>query len=139
MEVSAKIKNDLSNSTILACCLLSYFLYSVSLQETVEGFIGGSAVLPCYSGEPPLTSEDIDVEWRHSSQYVYGNIYGQISVEGQDPEYRNRTESFPGEFMRGNFSIKLNNLQHTDKGIYTCYIIMEESVSRSVELLIKGV
>ncbi len=111
----------------------------MSLQETVEGFIGGSAVLPCSSEKPLLTSEDIVVEWRHSSQYVYGIIYGKISVEGQDPEYRNRTESFPNEYMRGNFSIKLNNLQHTDKGIHTCYIIMEESVSRSVELLIKGV
>ncbi len=111
----------------------------MSLQETVEGFIGGSAVLPCYSGEPPLTSKDIDVEWRHSSQYVYGIVYGKISVEGQDPEYRNRTESFPGEFMRGNFSIKLNNLQHTDAGKYKCYITIEKSEIKSVELLIKGV
>lgn len=120
-------------------CFLHVLLLinGVSLQETVEGFIGGSAVLPCSSGEPPLTSEDIDVEWRHSSQYVYGIVYGKISVEGQDPEYRNRTESFPEEYMRGNFSIKLNNLQHTDAGKYKCYITTEESVIKSVELLIK--
>ncbi|KAK2871372.1 hypothetical protein Q8A67_023899 [Cirrhinus molitorella] len=40
----------------------------------------------------------------------------------QDPYYKNRTETFPQEHLRGNFSIKLNNLQHTDAGKYSCYI-----------------
>ncbi|KAF4097920.1 CD276 antigen homolog [Onychostoma macrolepis] len=119
-------------------CFLPVFLFinGVSLQETVVGFIGGSAVLPCSSKEHPLTSEDIGVYWKHSGQNVYGIIYGKVSVEGQAPEYRNRTESFPEEYLRGNFSIKLNNLQLTDAGKYKCYIIMEESVI-CVELLIE--
>ncbi|XP_016382990.1 uncharacterized protein LOC107719949 [Sinocyclocheilus rhinocerous] len=119
-------------------CFLPVFLFinGVSLQETVVGFIGGSAVLPCSSKDPPHTIQGIGVYWRHSSQNVYGIIYGKVSVEGQDPEYRNRTESFPEEYMRGNFSIKLNNLQHTDAGEYKCYII-EESVVWRVKLLIK--
>uniref|UniRef100_A0A671SCS4 Ig-like domain-containing protein n=1 Tax=Sinocyclocheilus anshuiensis TaxID=1608454 RepID=A0A671SCS4_9TELE len=111
--------------------------YLLSLQETVVSFIGGSAVLPCSSKDPPHTIQGIGVYWRHSSQNVYGIIYGKVSVEGQDPEYRSRTESFPEEYMRGNFSIKLNNLQHTDAGEYKCYII-EESVVWRVKLLIKG-
>ncbi|XP_026099785.1 CD276 antigen homolog isoform X2 [Carassius auratus] len=109
----------------------------VSLQETVEGFIGGSAVLPCSSKEPPDTVQDIDlVRWRHrgNSNNVYIIINGEVSVEGQDPEYKNRVESFPEEYLGGNFSIKLNNLQHTDAGKYKCYIFMKEQVIKSVEL-----
>ncbi len=113
----------------------------MSLQETVEGFIGGSAVLPCSSKKPPLKIQDINqVRW--TTKYnlrVYDIISGKVFVEGQDPEYKNRTESFPNEYMRGNFSIKLNNLQHTDAGKYVCYIFMEETEDCAVELLIKGV
>ncbi|XP_059425746.1 CD276 antigen homolog isoform X2 [Carassius carassius] len=116
----------------LPVCLLTS---EVSLQKTVVGFIGDSAVLPCSSEEPLNTIQDIDlVRWIHRGQNVYSIIDGQVSVEGQDPEYRNKVESFPKEYLRGNFSIKLNNLQHTDAGKYKCYIFMKESVIKSVEL-----
>ncbi|XP_026098589.1 CD276 antigen homolog, partial [Carassius auratus] len=74
-----------------------------------------------------------------SLQNVYLIINGQVSVEGQDPEYKNRVESFSEEYLRGNFSIKLNNLQHTDAGEYWCYIIEESVHNRriKVELLTK--
>ncbi|XP_026099781.1 CD276 antigen homolog isoform X2 [Carassius auratus] len=122
-------------------CFLPVFLFinGVSLQESVEGFIGGSAVLPCSSEESTLTVQDIElVLWRRNyDQNVYEIINGQVSVEGQDPVYRNRVESFPEEYLRGNFSIKLNNLQNTDAGEYWCYIFMKEQVFRIVELSIK--
>uniref|UniRef100_A0A8C2HPI0 Ig-like domain-containing protein n=1 Tax=Cyprinus carpio TaxID=7962 RepID=A0A8C2HPI0_CYPCA len=110
----------------------------VSLQETVEGFIGGSAVLNCSSEESLITIQHIRVLWRNKySLNVYEIINGNGSVEEQDQQYKNRVESFPEEYKRGNFSIKLYNLQHTDAGEYSCYIIMKESVLRIVELLIK--
>ncbi|XP_052446891.1 CD276 antigen homolog isoform X2 [Carassius gibelio] len=112
------------------------FINGVSLQKTAVGFIGGSVVLPCSSGKPPSTVQGIAVFWRHRGQNVYIIIYGEVSEKGQDPEYRNRVESFPEEFKRGNFSIKLNNLQHTDAGEYKCSIITEELVWR-VKLSIK--
>uniref|UniRef100_A0A672L200 V-set domain-containing T-cell activation inhibitor 1-like n=1 Tax=Sinocyclocheilus grahami TaxID=75366 RepID=A0A672L200_SINGR len=117
--------------------LITFSLFSVSLQETVVGFIGGSAVLPCSSKEPPHTIQDINqVRWRNKYNLnVYEIIKGKVSVEEQNPQYKNRTESFPEEYMRGNFSIKLNNLQHADAGEYTCYIIMEESEDHTVKLL----
>ncbi len=107
------------------------------------GFIGGSAVLPCSSKKPPLTIQDLfknyQVRWRNKYDLsVYDIINGKVFVEGQNPEYKNRAESFPEEYMRGNFSIKLNNLQHTDAGEYQCYIIIEESKDQTVELLIEG-
>uniref|UniRef100_A0A8C1MVW2 Ig-like domain-containing protein n=1 Tax=Cyprinus carpio TaxID=7962 RepID=A0A8C1MVW2_CYPCA len=92
----------------------------VSLQETVGGFIGGSAVLPCSPEEPLHTIQDITVLWRQGSQNVYDIVNGQGSVEGQDPQFKNRVESFPKEYLRENFSIKLKNLQHADAGKYLC-------------------
>uniref|UniRef100_A0A8C2AU73 Immunoglobulin domain-containing protein n=1 Tax=Cyprinus carpio TaxID=7962 RepID=A0A8C2AU73_CYPCA len=113
----------------------NFSLFSVSLQETVEGFIGGSAVLNCSS------IQDItQVRWRNKyDKIVYEIINGQVSVEEQDQQYKNRVESFPEEYLRGDFSIKLYNLQHTDAGLYGCYSFMkkESVVFRSVELLIK--
>ncbi|XP_050951483.1 CD276 antigen homolog isoform X3 [Labeo rohita] len=120
--------------------LLSVFLMAdeVSLQETVVGFIGGSAVLPCSSKEPPLTNQGIDVRWRNKYKLnVYDIMEGKGSVEEQNPQYNNRAETFPEEYKTGNFSLKLNNLQHTDAGKYLCYIISEESEDWIVELLIK--
>ncbi|XP_026098594.1 CD276 antigen homolog [Carassius auratus] len=140
MEIYKTISSgNLSRWIIYFFLLVFVIVNEVSLQESVEGFIGGSAVLPCSSKEPPLTVQDIDlVRWRHNyDQNVYEIINGQDSVEEQDPVYRNRVESFPEEYLRGNFSIKLNNLQHTDAGEYTCYIFMKEQVFRIVELSIK--
>uniref|UniRef100_A0A8C1ZIN1 Ig-like domain-containing protein n=1 Tax=Cyprinus carpio TaxID=7962 RepID=A0A8C1ZIN1_CYPCA len=107
-------------------------LFSVSLRVTVEGVIGGFVVLPCSSKKTQLT-----VNWRYGDRLiVYAIIKGKVSVEGQDPKYKNRAESFPEEYLRGNFSLKLSDLQHTDAGKYQCYII-EESDIQTVELRIK--
>uniref|UniRef100_A0A671SE02 Ig-like domain-containing protein n=1 Tax=Sinocyclocheilus anshuiensis TaxID=1608454 RepID=A0A671SE02_9TELE len=93
------------------------------LQVTVEGEVGGSAVLPCSSIGNGLKNEDVTVYWRHnSSQNVYDIIEGKGSVEKQDPAYKNRAETFPNQYMKGNFSLKLNNLQYKDAGKYVCYI-----------------
>ncbi|XP_050951146.1 ICOS ligand isoform X8 [Labeo rohita] len=111
----------------------------VSLQDTVVGFIGGSAVLLCSSKEPQLTIQDVEVQWRHNNWNVYAIIKDKVAMEEQDAEYRNRTESFPAEYVRGNFSLKLNNLQYSDEGEYKCYI-SEDSIIQNiitVELLIK--
>uniref|UniRef100_A0A672TEJ1 Ig-like domain-containing protein n=1 Tax=Sinocyclocheilus grahami TaxID=75366 RepID=A0A672TEJ1_SINGR len=96
---------------------------SVCLQLTVEAVIGGSVVLPCSSAEHDLKIQDINVHWRHNgSKIVFDIIPHSNSPVTQDPEYKNRTETFPQEYLRGNFSIKLNHLQHTDAGQYICYI-----------------
>uniref|UniRef100_A0A8C1WKR4 Ig-like domain-containing protein n=1 Tax=Cyprinus carpio TaxID=7962 RepID=A0A8C1WKR4_CYPCA len=111
------------------CCfcicvfMCAVMLNKVCLQVTVEGKAGGSAVLPCSSIDNGLKNEDITVYWRHnSSQNVYDIIEGKGSVEKQDPAYKNRAETFPKEYMKGNFSLKLNNLQYNDAGKYICYI-----------------
>ncbi len=114
-------------------------IISVCLQVTVEGVIGGSVVLLCSSAEHDLKLQDIDVHWRHkSNKIVYSIIKGEHSVAGQDPQYKNRVETFPSEYLRANFSIKFTDLTHADAGKYICYITPSDE-QETVLLIIKGV
>ncbi|XP_026053946.1 ICOS ligand-like [Carassius auratus] len=121
-------------------CVFTYIfavlINKVSLQVTVEGFVGGSVVLPCSSAEHVLKLQDTDVHWRHnSSKIVYDLVKGEDSLEEQDPRYKNRTKTFPEECVRGNFSISLSDLTHADAGKYNC-LITPSSKHETVELII---
>ncbi|RXN31334.1 CD276 antigen-like protein [Labeo rohita] len=99
--------------------VIALLINKVYPQVTVEGVIGGSVVLPCSSAK---RDQDTEVHWRHNSKIVYDIIKGEHSVALQDQQYKNRVETFPDEYERGNFSIKLNNLQHADAGEFSCFI-----------------
>ncbi|XP_048024040.1 myelin-oligodendrocyte glycoprotein-like isoform X2 [Megalobrama amblycephala] len=119
-------------------CVFAVLINKVFLQDTVvEAVIGGSVVLPCSSTEQYHNLQDIHVFWRHnSSKIVHDIIPSSHSQEKQDSEYRNRTESFPEEYERGNFSIKLHNLIYADTGDYSC-LISHSSEQPAVQLIIK--
>ncbi|XP_026053807.1 programmed cell death 1 ligand 1-like isoform X2 [Carassius auratus] len=115
-------------------CVFTLLINKVSLQVT--GDVGGSVVLPCSSTEPDLKPQDINVHWRDKDRkIVYDIVMGNYAQELQDQEYKNRVETFPQEFLKGNVSIKLNNLQHTDAGTYSC-IITPSSEHLTVQLII---
>ncbi|XP_048023333.1 V-set domain-containing T-cell activation inhibitor 1-like isoform X2 [Megalobrama amblycephala] len=124
--------------TSFCICVFAVLINKVCLQATVKGNIGGFAVLPCSSIDNDLKYEDITVYWRHnSSQNVYDIIEGKGSMEKQDPAYKNRAETFPEEYMKGNFSLKLNKLQYSDTGKYICYITKTHQ-NPSTQLFIEG-
>ncbi|XP_050957049.1 ICOS ligand-like, partial [Labeo rohita] len=101
-------------------CVIALLINKVYPQVTVEAVIGSSVVLPCSSAK---RDQDTEVHWRHNnSKIVYDIIKGEYSVALQDQQYKNRVETFPDEYERGNFSIKLNNLQHADAGEFSCFI-----------------
>lgn len=113
---------------------------TVSLQVTVhrEGVIGGSVVLPCSSSGHHYKLQEIDVSWRHNdSEIVYDIVKGEDSLAEQDPRYKNRAETFPSEYERRNFSIRLKNLTYTDAGEFSC-LITPSNEQENVELIIKG-
>ncbi|XP_050957634.1 CXADR-like membrane protein isoform X2 [Labeo rohita] len=124
-----------------SCCFICVFavlIKNVSLQVTVQAVIGGSVVLPCSSAEL-LKLQDIDVSWRHNdSKIVCDIIPCSTSPVTQDPENKNRVETFSQEYLKGNFSIKLNNLIHTDAGQYICYIKNSNEL-QTVKLIINGI
>uniref|UniRef100_A0A673IC31 Ig-like domain-containing protein n=1 Tax=Sinocyclocheilus rhinocerous TaxID=307959 RepID=A0A673IC31_9TELE len=112
-------------------------IISVSLDVTVEAVIGGSVVLPCSSVKHDLKLQDIDVFWRDKdSETIYDFIKGTDFLESQDPRYKNRAQTFPDEYKRGNFSIKLINLTHADAGEFICYITPSNE-QETVHLIIK--
>ncbi len=114
-------------------------LISVSLDVTVEAVIGGSVVLPCSSAEHDLKLQEVDVSWRHNgSKNVCDLIPHSNLLETQDPRYKNRTKTFPEEYERRNFSIKLSGLIHADAGKYICLITPSDE-QETVELIINGV
>ncbi|XP_016109399.1 CD276 antigen homolog [Sinocyclocheilus grahami] len=116
-------------------CVFAVLINKVSLHVTVEAVIGGSVVLPC---EHNHKLKDTDVHWRDKdSKIVYDIIKGEDSVAEQDPRYKNRAETFPKEYLRGNFSIKLNYLQHTDAGKFNCFITPSSDL-HTVHLIINA-
>ncbi|XDV22142.1 hypothetical protein PO909_027100 [Leuciscus waleckii] len=124
---------------IISCgfiCVFAVLINKVSLQETVEAVIGGSVLLPCSSTKRDHKLQYINVFWRHNgSKIVCDIIPSSHSLEKQDPEYKNRTETFPDEYERGNFSIKLHKLISADAGEYTC-LISHSSEHYTVQLII---
>ncbi|XP_052395381.1 V-set domain-containing T-cell activation inhibitor 1-like isoform X1 [Carassius gibelio] len=126
---------------IIGHCFIIVFavlINKVCLQVTVEGVIGGCVVLPCSSAQHDLKLQDIDVHWRDTNdKIVYSIIKGKQSLAGQDQRYKNRADTFPDEYQRGNFSLKLNNLQHTDAGKYTCFITPSDE-QETAELILKA-
>ncbi|XP_059399560.1 CD276 antigen homolog isoform X4 [Carassius carassius] len=118
-------------------CAFVVLINKVSLQDTVEGFIGGSVVLPCSSDEHDHKLQDIHVLWRNKdSEIFYNLISGKDSVAGQNPRYKNRAQTFPEEYERGNFSIKLQNLTRTDEGEFSCFITHTHELS-TIQLILK--
>ncbi|XP_073700457.1 CD276 antigen homolog [Garra rufa] len=119
-------------------CAFAVLINKVCLLVTVEGFIGGSIVLPCVSTEHHHNLQDINVLWRDKdSKTIYDVIKGEDSVKQQDPHYKNRAETFPEDYLRGNFSIKLKNLTDTDAGQFSCFITHSDEL-QTVQLMINA-
>ncbi|XP_050957064.1 V-set domain-containing T-cell activation inhibitor 1-like [Labeo rohita] len=117
-------------------CAFAVLISKVCLQVTVVGFIGGSVVLPCSSTAHNFKLQDINVLWRDKrSESICNVIKGEDSVERQGVRYKNRTETFPEDYLRGNFSIKLKNLTRTDAGEFSCFITHSHELC-TVQLII---
>ncbi len=115
-------------------------IISVSLDVKVEAVIGGSVVLPCSSAKHDLKLQNINVLWRdRDSETIYDLIEGKDSLETQDPRYKNRAQTFPEEYERGNFSLKITNLTRADAGEFNCFITHSSySDKETVWLFING-
>ncbi|KAI2644272.1 hypothetical protein H4Q32_031143 [Labeo rohita] len=127
----------------------SYFIIqsSYSKQEIVRLFINGVCcfifviALLINKAEHGLKIQDISVLWRDKDDVkIYDLIEGKASVEKQGPRYKDRAETFPDEYERGNCSIKLINLTHADEGDFS-YFITRSSYSKQeiVRLFVNGV
>ncbi|XP_043079398.1 CD276 antigen homolog isoform X2 [Puntigrus tetrazona] len=125
---------------ILRCCvvyLLLHLTVKVSLQDSpnrFDGVVGGSVILPClYVNQQPST----DVFWRlNESVNVLNIINEKPSILNQKEIFKNRAKSFPSEYAKGNYSIKLKDLDFIHAGIYTCFL-QESNEEKRMQLFIK--
>ncbi|KAF4093381.1 hypothetical protein AMELA_G00001550 [Ameiurus melas] len=98
---------------------------------TVEADLGGSVILPC-----SVRRYEKDVFWRDgNSKSVYDIITGKVDFHDQDAAYKDRVDSFPLEFEKGNYSIRLRDVKPTDLGRYSCHI--PNSITVFVQLKFK--
>ncbi|KAI7790753.1 hypothetical protein IRJ41_000384 [Triplophysa rosa] len=120
-----------STETFRSCCFICVFGLMINIytadavhrKTTAEGVTGDSVLLPCVTNKNEHNVQDIDVMWKYNDkQNVYEIIKGKSSVKDQEQKYKNRIDTFPEEFEKGNFSLKLNSLTHSDAGEYHCFI-----------------
>uniref|UniRef100_A0A9J7ZW71 Ig-like domain-containing protein n=1 Tax=Cyprinus carpio carpio TaxID=630221 RepID=A0A9J7ZW71_CYPCA len=103
-------------------------------DPTVSARVGEDVVLNCMvdSHIPP---ERIDeVSWKKVDKkpdiipvLLFQN--GTIFPGSSHKRYRDRAEFFRQEILKGNFSMRLKNVQTADKGEYMCEVHTENSVS----------
>ncbi|KAM4601824.1 CD276 antigen homolog isoform 1-T2 [Polymixia lowei] len=105
-----------------AVAIVVVLVNPVSAQLRVWGLTGQDVLLPCvYSGSKPLKS--ITVFWRgRDDRHVYDILNNVPDFSGQDSRFRDRTDSFPNEYSKGNFSILLRKVKVQDSGRYDCFI-----------------
>ncbi|XP_072527756.1 CD276 antigen-like [Salminus brasiliensis] len=121
----------------LITCMFLLLVNKVSLEKPIIAVEGGTIILPCLYSGAPLQRDEMNVFWRHNDKRKVHNIVkGEVSVVEQDPAYQNRTESFPKEFAKGNFSIKLSRVTSSDNGAYSCHMLFESDV-QSIQLQVE--
>ncbi|XP_067170374.1 butyrophilin subfamily 3 member A1-like [Apteryx mantelli] len=94
-----------------------------SSRQPVVGVFGQDIILPCQLS-PPVRLRDMELLWRkYEPEYIIIHSYtdrGKQEVQGRD--YKDRTELFPDEFIRGNLSLKLKSLRVREAGNYQCIV-----------------
>uniref|UniRef100_A0A8C3F3P1 Ig-like domain-containing protein n=1 Tax=Chrysemys picta bellii TaxID=8478 RepID=A0A8C3F3P1_CHRPI len=93
-------------------------------DNIVIGVVGEDAILPCYLSSPrvPLST---GIQWTLARplERIEVTFYnGGTQTERQGEGYQGRTEFFTSQLSKGNLSLKLKNIQVTDKGKYACQV-----------------
>ncbi|XP_043111654.1 uncharacterized protein LOC122356713 [Puntigrus tetrazona] len=103
-------------------------------DQTVFARVGEDVVLNCTvdSHIPPRRFEEVSwkkVDKRPDIVHVLLFQNGTIFPGSSHKRYRDRAEFFREEIPKGNFSMRLKNVQTADKGEYMCEVHTEKSVS----------
>ncbi|KAK1153185.1 butyrophilin subfamily 1 member A1-like [Acipenser oxyrinchus oxyrinchus] len=93
----------------------------VGSDQPVIADPGDDVILPCHIS-PRLSAVDMEVRWFRERfdlpVHLYLNQKDQLSI--QDRAYRGRTALSPSALQTGDISLRLRNLQPSDRGLYTC-------------------
>ncbi|XP_072524062.1 uncharacterized protein [Salminus brasiliensis] len=107
---------------------------SVEIKDVEHLIVTGSQVTGAYVGEVITLScsvdshippEELSVSWKKVDQQIPVLIFqdGTAHQESTHERYINRVEFFgPEEIRKGNFSLRLKDLQTEDEGLYICEV-----------------
>lgn len=112
------------------------------MRVTVKGFVGDLAILSCSIPESEVQDkiERFSIHWRDDEgKIVCDIIAGNRTCQDQAPKYKDRVETFPEEYKKGNFFIKLNGLQTSDARKYHCHITGPSQNHTITELSVESV
>ncbi|TRY93799.1 hypothetical protein DNTS_012175 [Danionella cerebrum] len=104
----------------------------VFMQVSTEiSAVGESVILPCLQQDL-----DTNVFWRHKGSAKVINIMkGKEVTEGQSEIFKDRIQTFPSEYSKGNYSIKLSDVEYAHEGTYSCFIV-ESNTEKKIDLVV---
>ena len=101
--------------------------------------LGGSVLLPC-SVETPLPLEELEVEWRRTDSESLVHLFqeGEVRPESQNYDYKGRAHLSFDKVAKGNYSLLLENVTASDRGLYRC-VVYTDLESSEITCEIKNV
>ncbi|NXR04281.1 BT1A1 protein, partial [Sagittarius serpentarius] len=132
----------------LCCSLPAFIIYGLVFQvhELQSGMLrvmgppgpvtvalGEDVVLPCRFS-PEQSTQDMEVIWfrEHLSPFVHRYKQGQDQNGEQMLQYRGRTELLKDGLAKGSVDLKIFNVQLSDKGNYTCFVLQDPDYDEAV-------
>ncbi|XP_036842930.1 butyrophilin-like protein 10 [Oncorhynchus mykiss] len=112
----------------------------VGPADRVVALAGDDIILPCFL-KPNVSAKNMTVNWtRLNAKAENVHLYDESrdSYVDQFPSYKGRTSMFHEELKNGNVSLKLNRVNLSDAGNYSCLIptLMKET---TVQLFVGAV
>uniref|UniRef100_A0A672ZB54 Ig-like domain-containing protein n=1 Tax=Sphaeramia orbicularis TaxID=375764 RepID=A0A672ZB54_9TELE len=117
-------------------CFIPSLKMDTTVQLHVEVVPGDDVILPCHV-EPVQDVVAMTIEWSRPDldpMFVYLWRARQDNTYMKNPMYTGRTSLSVDELKKGNMSLKLTNVQLSDRGTYTC-LFLANNLEMSVELI----
>ncbi|XP_067117617.1 butyrophilin subfamily 1 member A1-like [Osmerus mordax] len=106
----------------------------IGSPDPIVAVEGDDVILPCFL-EPPINAENLTIAWTRpdlNPKYVHFYRDGRNLQDKMNPSYKYWTMLFEDELVRGNVSLKLFYVRLEDEGSYTCEVVKDGQVNKTV-------
>ncbi|XP_041095144.1 butyrophilin subfamily 1 member A1-like isoform X2 [Polyodon spathula] len=93
----------------------------VGSDQPVIAYLGDDVILPCHIS-PSVSAVDMEVRWFRDAfdKTVHFYSFQKNLLGTQDRAYQDRTALSSSALETGDISLRLRNIQPSDRGVYTC-------------------